>query len=201
MIHAINTTATTHDIDVVMDDEADGDSSGRSRDMNPGMLLNSDPHQPRRQPIRVFNVLHPDNALQIISDQGPKLPDVGPGSRVCVRNTALKERCFVEGTICDTDLNKCPPVFKVAVNQSSLSSFSYSSSALPSTTTLSSGNHDLIVTVSRVQMRLLRPPWYEDLMLQKPLRFVSSAHGQTGILADRNADAHRTRSIAVSNFV
>lgn len=184
VIHAINTTAATHDIDVVIDEESDESFNGQCRDTTSSssqsiMPMRLNPRQPQRQPIRVFNVFHPDNFRQIISDQGPPLRELNMNCRVCVRDNAAKERCFVEGIICDADLSKCPPVFRVAVTQSSSSSTSFS--ALPST--FSSANHDLIVTVSRVQIRLLHPPWYEDMMqLQKPPRFISSGQGLTGTL-------------------
>ncbi|GAV08200.1 hypothetical protein RvY_17928 [Ramazzottius varieornatus] len=101
--------------------------------------------------LRVPNVLSEEARCQIISDRSPAVHEIPMGSRVCVR-LAPKDRSFVQGRVLSCDLTKCPPVFKIAVMENA-------------------GDEEKDVDVSRVHIRLLRPPWYEDtafLQLPRP---------------------------------
>ena len=88
--------------------------------------------------VRVSNVLSEEASCHIISDHSPAVHEILMGSWVCVR-VSLKDRSFVQGRILASDVTKCPPVFKIAL--------------------LSTGSDGGTFNVSRVHIRLLRPPW------------------------------------------
>jgi hypothetical protein len=131
-------------------------------------------------PIRVCNVTSPENVRHVVSDQSPTIQDIQLHMQVCARSTP-GDRFFVEGTVVGTDLNRRPPVFQIAVI-SPPSSSSSSATAIPSAT------NDLILTVSRVQIRLLRPPWYEDLMQMQESSPPSTAAATPGNSVVTTAD-------------
>lgn len=85
--------------------------------------------------LQYCNVLDKD-CYDIIGDASPSFNQITLGARVCVRHD---QSMFVEGVVCKIELQ--PPKFLVA----------------------KLGEQHCYITVKRSELRLLRPPWYDEL--------------------------------------
>ncbi|OWA54259.1 putative Protein capicua-like protein [Hypsibius exemplaris] len=188
VIHSTSTTATGQDIEVLVEksETPGGGGCGPS--------------------LRLANITRAENCRNVIDDHQPSNQDIHMQQRVCAR-TSSRERLYVEGTVVGADLKKCPPVFQIDC--------SAPSSGATTTTTTGAPvgcSSDLVFTVSRVQIRLLRPPWFEDLMMmqdvevqgevqesppaatvtpaviQQPLSFSLPAAGYDGVISSGGGD-------------
>lgn len=92
------------------------------------------------KPVKYSNVFR-ENKFDIISDASPSKGQLMVGSRIVVRKEMNKDQMnssvFVEGVICN--ILNCPMRFVVTI----------------------SGNEEL--TVKRADLRLLQPPWWDEL--------------------------------------
>ncbi|XP_044764717.1 putative transcription factor capicua isoform X2 [Coccinella septempunctata] len=102
-------------------------------------------------------ILHYSNVLDkecydIIGDASPSFNQITLGARVCVRHD---QSMFVEGVVCKIEPQ--PPKFLVA----------------------KLGEQQCYITVKRSELRLLRPPWYDELEnLDEPTGMLSPPQHQ-----------------------
>lgn len=95
-------------------------------------------HQIQQPYLDVFTV----GKYDIIGDASPSLGQIHRGTHVCVRNTDSASNMFIEGIV-EQVLN-CPTQFVVKIKESV-------------------GSNSESVTVKRADLRLLLPPWWDEL--------------------------------------
>ncbi|KAL3290368.1 hypothetical protein HHI36_023710 [Cryptolaemus montrouzieri] len=103
-------------------------------------------------------IVHYNNVLDrecydVIGDASPSINQITLGARVCVRHN---QSMFVEGVVCKI-IDPQPPKFLVA----------------------KLGEQQCYITVKRSELRLLRPPWYDELEnLEESADVISTAQQQ-----------------------
>ncbi|KAK9890340.1 hypothetical protein WA026_010434 [Henosepilachna vigintioctopunctata] len=103
----------------------------------------------REERIVYYNNVLDKGCYDVIGDASPSINQITLGARVCVRHN---QSMFVEGVVLNI-IDPQPPKFVVA----------------------KLGEQQGYITVKRSELRLLRPPWYDELEnLEEPLDIVTT---------------------------
>ncbi|KAG5896688.1 hypothetical protein JTB14_002535 [Gonioctena quinquepunctata] len=97
----------------------------------------------KEEKVVIYGNVFDNECYNVISDASPSINQISLGTRVCVRHN---QSMFVEGVVCSI-LEGQPVRFVVAVI----------------------GEMSLELTVKRADLRLLRPPWWDELENIEPL--------------------------------